>query len=185
MKLITANKLNRMWNRGFLPKLNLKIDKTKVLTTVEQVSANTNAENIAGATVAKELINNLMFPDGTRFYPDVHDGKRGYNTDAARGADTFVPFKRGLTFVTGSVSMKPGLKTIITVERPKFIAVFHNITDLMSYKTHGMTGVYLTDDDYNVLVYQGSYALKNVTNKSFDVNQNQDGTYPISYIYGY
>ena len=59
MKIITANKLNRLWQNGFLPKLGLKIDKTKVLTTVEQVSANTNPENIAGATVAKELINNL------------------------------------------------------------------------------------------------------------------------------
>lgn len=33
-----------------------------------------------------------MFPDGLHFYPDFKDGKRGYNTDAARGADTFVPF---------------------------------------------------------------------------------------------
>lgn len=33
-----------------------------------------------------------MFPDGTGFYPDTKDGVRGYNTDAARGADTFCPF---------------------------------------------------------------------------------------------
>lgn len=35
---------------------------------------------------------NLQFPDGTGFYPDVQDGQRGYNTDPARGADTFFPF---------------------------------------------------------------------------------------------
>lgn len=38
------------------------------------------------------LTNNLKFPDGTGFYPDTKDGVRGYNTDAARGADTFRPF---------------------------------------------------------------------------------------------
>lgn len=41
------------------------------------------------------LNRNLQFPDGIGFYPDVQDGKRGYNTDAARGADTFYPFKSG------------------------------------------------------------------------------------------
>lgn len=41
------------------------------------------------------LNQNLSFPDGVKFYPDVKDGIRGYNTDAARGADTFVPFRAG------------------------------------------------------------------------------------------
>ena len=35
--------------------------------------------------------NNLAFPDGTKFYLDVKDGKY-FNTDPARGADTFNPF---------------------------------------------------------------------------------------------
>lgn len=38
------------------------------------------------------LNNKLMFPSGEQFYLDEKDGKRGYNTDPARGADTFVPF---------------------------------------------------------------------------------------------
>lgn len=37
-----------------------------------------------------------MFPDGTKFYPDIKDGERGFNTDAARGADTFIPFSKGV-----------------------------------------------------------------------------------------
>jgi hypothetical protein len=42
---------------------------------------------------ADDAINsNISFPDGEGFFPDVQDGVRGYNTDAARGADTFVPF---------------------------------------------------------------------------------------------
>lgn len=112
MKLITANKLNRLWQNGFLPKLGLKIDKTKVLTTIEQVSANTNPENIAGAAVAKELNNNLMFPDGLHFYPDLKDGKRGYNTDAARGADTFVPFSSAEVI---EITSAPGKQNSLTL----------------------------------------------------------------------
>lgn len=41
-----------------------------------------------------ELTENITFPDGSGFYPDVQDGVRGYNTDPGRGADTFVPFKK-------------------------------------------------------------------------------------------
>jgi hypothetical protein len=40
------------------------------------------------------LSENITFPDGSGFYPDVQDGVRGYNTDPGRGADTFVPFKK-------------------------------------------------------------------------------------------
>lgn len=86
MKLITANKLNRLWQNGFLPKLGLKIDKTKVLTTIEQVSANTNPENIAGAAVAKELINNLV--------SDVYVGDDGKLHKIKGGADTVLNFSQ-------------------------------------------------------------------------------------------
>lgn len=40
-----------------------------------------------------QLNSDLKFPDGTGFYPDIKDGQQGYNTDPARGADTFHPFK--------------------------------------------------------------------------------------------
>ena len=33
--------------------------------------------------------------NGNRIYLDYKDGKYGYNTDALRGADTFIPFKSG------------------------------------------------------------------------------------------
>ena len=77
-----------------IEKYHVKFMKKKVLKTVEEVEANTDAADkyIAGAGVADELINKLMFPDGTAFYLDTHDGIRGYNTEATRGADTFSPF---------------------------------------------------------------------------------------------
>lgn len=44
-----------------------------------------------------------MFPDGTKFYPDIKDGVRGFNTDPARGADTFNPFKKSTVLYLGNV----------------------------------------------------------------------------------
>lgn len=85
MKLITANKLKRLWNNGIIPKLLEKLDKTRVLTSKEQVQANTNAENVVGALVAKELINDL----GGYSFGETPDGKPGYRKP---GADAVTPF---------------------------------------------------------------------------------------------
>lgn len=41
--------------------------------------------------------NELKFPDGTGFYPDIKNGIHGYNTDPERGADTFSPFSNYIT----------------------------------------------------------------------------------------
>ncbi len=96
MKLVTANKLNRLWKNGIIPALLKKIDTARVLTTVEQVTANTNEANLPSAVVVSEIYDNLRFPDGSGFYPDVQNGERGFNTSPTRGADTFVPFRKGL-----------------------------------------------------------------------------------------
>lgn len=64
----------------------------KILDTVEEVEANTDEGYLMGARAGAELINDLAFPDGTKFYPDKQNGKYGFNTSPARGADTFIPF---------------------------------------------------------------------------------------------
>ncbi|MBO5144999.1 MAG: hypothetical protein J6C19_05630 [Lachnospiraceae bacterium] len=79
MKLITANKLNRLWKNGVLPALTKKIDSTKVLKTMEQVEANTNAENIPSAVVAAEMYNKL---GGLSFYEDSDGNKYVVGADA-------------------------------------------------------------------------------------------------------
>ena len=86
----------------------------KVLKTVEEIEATTNplGKYIAGAGTVEELNNNLMFPDGVRFYPDIHDGKRGYNTDVARGADTFVPFSSAEVI---EITSAPGKQNSLTL----------------------------------------------------------------------
>lgn len=70
-----------------------------ILDTPEEIEANTETGKSAGALALKEIAGSLsensQFPDGTGFYPDIQNGVRGYNTDAARGADTFTPFSNG------------------------------------------------------------------------------------------
>ncbi|MCM1124273.1 MAG: hypothetical protein NC416_16950, partial [Eubacterium sp.] len=72
MKLITANKLNRLWKNGILPELQKRIEKTRVLKSLEEIAANTNAENLAGAAAVNELNNKLngcsLEQDGEDFY---------------------------------------------------------------------------------------------------------------------
>ena len=90
MKLITANKLNKFWKTGVLPIKNAltgKVDKTKVLNTKEEITANTSSDYAAGALPVKELINSL---GGITFGVDA-DGNYGY---IKAGADTVTPFKK-------------------------------------------------------------------------------------------
>ena len=87
--------------------VNEVFNKTKdVLNTKEEIEANTDPTAIAGALSVKELSNDLKFPSGKGFYPDEKNGKAGYNTDPARGADTFHPFSSApdemIVYVSGT-----------------------------------------------------------------------------------
>ncbi len=65
-----------------------------MLSTMEEVEANTTANKSVDALVVKELNSCLNFPNNQgHFYTDYQDGKYGFNTDPSRGADTFIPFK--------------------------------------------------------------------------------------------
>lgn len=99
MRIVSINRIKELWNNGVLPGLLKKVDKTKILTTSEQVTASTSGENVASALVTKSIINDLAFPDGTKFYPDKQNGKYGFNTSPNRGADTFTPFKGTILYL--------------------------------------------------------------------------------------
>ena len=77
-----------------LSKFYVGFQNRRVLKTMEEIEANTDEQNIPSALLLGEINNKLMFPSGDQFYLDEHDGERGYNTDPARGADTFVPFRK-------------------------------------------------------------------------------------------
>lgn len=68
------------------------------LGMIDGATDDLNCENdrmVAKMVAVKQLNDSLNFPDGTHFYPDIQDGKPGYNTDPERGADTFYPFSSG------------------------------------------------------------------------------------------
>jgi hypothetical protein len=54
-----------------------------------------------GGIFVKELFDevnsDLTNQSNEKFYFDIQNGIRGYNTSTARGADTFHPFKSGIT----------------------------------------------------------------------------------------
>ncbi len=88
MKLVTANKLNRFWKNGVVAKM---VAKTKILKTMEEVTANTNDENVAGAGVVAEL--NDKVSSQPEWIQDSTGKITGYKTPG--GADTVFPFNCG------------------------------------------------------------------------------------------
>lgn len=153
MKIATGNRLNEFWEelKGVL------VPKSKVLKTLEEIEANTNEENIAGATALKEVNYKLMFPDGTEFYLDEHEGERGYNSDPARGADTFHPFKLKPTIKTYNCTYtgSNGASTAVidkgrTLEKDMFLlaAGQHN-EGVVAYQVASSTNFGMWVDTYN------------------------------------
>lgn len=91
MKMISANKLNRLWKNGVVAKM---VAKTRVLKTKEEILANTSVENVAGAATVKELINKVAAQPN--WIIDTSTGKiTGYKTPG--GADTVFPFSGAST----------------------------------------------------------------------------------------
>ena len=67
----------------------------------------------------------MTFPDGIGFYPDFQNGIRGYNTNAARGADTFVPFNTFRLKYQEIASLSAGKSVNIQLDfSPKMILLF-------------------------------------------------------------
>lgn len=90
MKLVTANKLNRFWKNGVVAKM---VAKTKILKTMEEVTANTNDENVAGAGVVVELNDKLV--------SNVSVNSDGKLVVTKGGADTVLPFSKFNSLVYG------------------------------------------------------------------------------------
>ena len=66
---------------------------------IEGVGANTNCVKVTLTELIEALrtnIANQLTANNNVMYMDYHDGKYGVNTSANRGADTFIPFKKGL-----------------------------------------------------------------------------------------
>lgn len=92
-----------------------------------------------------------MFPDGTKFYPDKQGEEYGFNTDPARGADTFRPFNRfkRITFtvnasgraVYGNYQAYPRATATITIDCKAKTVTVSNFKDIGDDQ-HASGGVY-------------------------------------------
>ena len=73
-------------------------------TTAVTVAGAWSASHWTATTVSAELAttNSNLMVNGTPFIWDIQQGKAGYNTDPARGADTFHPFQACFDLGTGT-----------------------------------------------------------------------------------
>lgn len=66
-----------------------------ILSSKEEVEANTTAGKVVDALVVKDINNSLTNESAETFNFGMLNGKRGFFTDSSRGADTFYPFNNG------------------------------------------------------------------------------------------
>lgn len=119
-----------------------------ILDTEEEIEANTDAGKATGALVTKQLISELKFPDGTKFYPDIQDGEYGFNTAADRGADTFHPFN---DITSGTINFTSGQAAhVSTGKRPRYLSAFQN-------NTYPIWIIYDVDYDADNALYYRAY----------------------------
>lgn len=152
-KFVSKDNLSRVWTRLF----------GKVLNSKEEIEANTSENMIAGATTVKELYSSLE-SNNEHFYYDVQNGVRGFNTDPARGADTFYPFGNGkaykITVVAtggawnpaGWISPRVTTTTVITIHK-----------DGTSSHTGGSRALSSVLIDTNVANQKGAVQITSIT----------------------
>lgn len=97
---------------------------TKNMNDLEQRISN----GFANAKTNIDALNNDLKANGSQFHFDYHNGQWGFNTDPARGADTFIPFNHGLIaleqkYINAGASnifvfSKTGVFTLIVMNAP-------------------------------------------------------------------
>ena len=102
--------------------------RQRVLTTPEEVQANTNEKNLASAVVVGEIYNNLMSMGGFVPIIDPTTGKiTGYKTTVG-GADTVFPFSQMPNNIYISCTITLGAKYQATNQNLNNCLVYCNIT---------------------------------------------------------
>ena len=89
-----------------------------------------------------QLSSDIKFPDGAGFYPDIKDGQRGYNTDPARGADTFSPFSSvlGVSGIFSAYLPAGGIEAHTVINKPDNVSI-KRITIQINRNINGATYV--------------------------------------------
>lgn len=136
-----------------------------ILSTKEELEANTEAGKVVDALVVKD-INSSLESNNEHFYYDVQNGVRGFNTDPARGADTFYPFDKGkaykITVVAVGGVWNPAGWISPRVETTTVITIHKDGTH--SY-TGGSRALSSATIDTSVANQKGAVQIKSVTVK--------------------
>ena len=151
-----------------------------VAKTLDDVNGVTDENVLAGALAVKELSSDIKFPDGAGFYPDIKDGQRGYNTDPARGADTFSPFSSvlGVSGIFSAYLPAGGIEAHTVINKPDNVSI-KRITIQISRNVNGATYIRVITQKDEVPTTVAQYTYVNqppVLNEdiSFDIADDPD-----------
>lgn len=127
-----------------------------------------------------QLSSDIKFPDGAGFYPDIKDGQRGYNTDPARGADTFSPFSSvlGVSGIFFAYLPAGGIEAHTVINKPDNVSI-KRITIQINRNINGATYVRVItrkDEVPTTVVQYTSVNQPPVLNEdiSFDIADDPD-----------
>ena len=79
------------------------------------------------ATSVTELNSKLTNSENESFYFDIQNGVRGYNTDAARGADTFFPFSSLKTVILAKADYNNNCRDMDNIQPDVYNPEYINI----------------------------------------------------------
>lgn len=89
----TYKKLAEEAKKEFKTSCENHLNSLNILETKEEIQANTQANQLAGALAMKEVLQDLKASDGTEFRFGINeDGEYGYIVTDSEGADTVIPF---------------------------------------------------------------------------------------------
>ena len=100
LKKIIGTLVRANWNdRLNINKSSCIENQPPTLKNIEEISANTDENALAGAVAVKEVYDSLQNENNESFNFGYKDGVRGFFTNPSRADDSFIPFKGEPTFV--------------------------------------------------------------------------------------
>lgn len=136
--------------------------------TIMQVGDQFSAENMNNLEqrikTEFDSVNSSLESNNEHFYYDVQNGVRGFNTDPARGADTFYPFGNGkaykITVVAIGGAWNPAGWISPRVETTTVITIHKDGTHSYTGGSRALSSVTI---DTNVANQKGAVQIKSVT----------------------
>lgn len=127
--------------------VNESVDQAKVVDDIDDIKAITQSGYVPGTLPLKQVISDLTAEDGEKFrYGKTEDGQYGYIITGEDGADTVVPFRSGISLISGV-----GTKTITFDRNVDNVYVFSGANNVRIT----LNGVETSDNEYIGNSYSG------------------------------